>query len=183
MGKKILGDSTVAVLLIALTTFVAGFGSHLLYQRWSTRPELEEGSELSRRADTVHEAPVTPGTHSVSYVPPSRPVDKPAELPLIQAREVEKIRERAGSAARVRGRIFRVGHSEKSNTYFLNFGPSREALTAVVFASAAELFEKNKIALRSFDGREVEVSGDIKNHPQYGLELIIESPAQLKIVN
>ena len=31
-----------------------------------------------------------------------------------------------GNRARIRGRVFRVGHSAKSNTYFLNFGPSRK---------------------------------------------------------
>src|SRR4051794_2190766 len=114
MGKKILADPTVATLSIAITTFIAGFGSHLLYQRWSRQPELEQQSELSRPADTVQAAPVTPGTHGVTYVTASHPTEKLPELPLIQALEVEKIRERAGSAARVRGRIFRVGHSEKS---------------------------------------------------------------------
>ena len=84
---------------------------------------------------------------------------------------------------RVRGRIFRVGHSAKSNTYFLNFGPSREALTAVIFASAAELFEKGKLAPKNFESREVEVQGEVKDHPQYGLEIILENPAQIKIIN
>jgi hypothetical protein len=96
---------------------------------------------------------------------------------------VEKIRGLAGNQARIRGRVFRVGHSAKSNTYFLNFGPTREALTAVIFASTAELFEKNKISPKNFDGREVELQGEIKDHPQYGLEVILESPAQIKVVN
>ena len=104
-------------------------------------------------------------------------------MPLVQAREVEKIRRLAGSQARVQGRVFRVGHSAKSNTYFLNFGPSREALTAVIFTSAAELFEKNQLQPKTFEGREIELHGEIKNHPQYGLEIILENPAQVKMLD
>jgi hypothetical protein len=71
----------------------------------------------------------------------------------------------------VRGRVFRVGHSAKSNTYFLNFGPSREALTAVIFSPAVELFEKSRLLPKNFENKDVEITGQIKDHPQYGLEL------------
>ncbi len=70
-----------------------------------------------------------------------------------------------------------------SNTYFLNFGPSREALTAVIFASAAELFDKKQISPKSFEGKEIELQGEIKDHPQYGLEIILENPSQLKVID
>jgi hypothetical protein len=96
---------------------------------------------------------------------------------------VEKIRGLAGQQARIRGRVFRVGHSAKSNTYFLSFGPSREALTAVIFASATELFDKNKLPPKKFENREVEISGSIKDHPQYGLEIVLEHPKQIKIMD
>jgi hypothetical protein len=79
--------------------------------------------------------------------------------------------------------LFRVAHSAKSNTYFLNFGPSREALTAVIFASTVELFEKNRVAPKNFENKEVELTGQIKDHPQYGLELILEDPKQIKILD
>jgi hypothetical protein len=113
--------------------------------------------------------------------PPSEP--KPVELPVLAARDVEKIRALADRQARIRGRIFRVGHAAKSNTYFLSFGPSREALTAVIFNSAADLFEKSEQAPKSFENRDVEISGFIKDHPQYGLEIILEDPKQIKILN
>ena len=71
----------------------------------------------------------------------------------------------------------------KSNTYFLNFGPSREALTAVIFASAAELFEKSKLAPKNYENREVEITGTVKDHPQFGVEIILEDPKQIKIIN
>jgi DNA/RNA endonuclease YhcR with UshA esterase domain len=65
----------------------------------------------------------------------------------------------------------------------LNFGPSREALTAVIFASAADLFEKNKLQPKTFEGKEVELQGEIKDHPRYGLELILENPEQIKMLD
>ena len=168
---------------MVVAAFIAGFGAHFLYQRWSS--SLEEGQESigDSPADISHSSVIAPQSYRVTYVPLSTAIDKAAELPLLQARDVEKIRELAGNQARIRGRVFRVGHSAKSNTYFLNFGPSREALTAVIFASAAELFEKNKLSPKTFDGREVELQGEVKNHPQYGLEVILESPSQIKVVN
>jgi hypothetical protein len=134
-----------------------------------------------RTAET-HRPGGEPQSFRVTFVPFSPAVSIQEEGPSAQAREVEKIRKLAGNRARIRGRIFRVGHSAKSNTYFLNFGPSREALTAVIFASAVELFEKNKLQPKAFEGREVEVHGEIKDHPQYGLEVILESPSQIKIL-
>ena len=163
--------------------FAAGFASHVLYQRWdpsspeSKDPGTNDGISAARGPARERQS------YRVTYVPLTSQAPLPADIPLLQARDVEKIRSVTGSPARVRGRIFRVGHSAKSNTYFLNFGPSRDALTAVIFASAAELFEKGKIAPKSFEGREVEVQGEVKDHPQYGLEIILENPAQIKIIN
>jgi hypothetical protein len=140
-----------------------------LYQRW--HPASEKNPDSRSDGD--------PPSFHVTFVPTSAA----AELPLVQAREVEKIRSLTGNQARIRGRVFRVGYSTKSNTYFLNFGPSRESLTAVIFASSAELFEKSKLQPRSFEGKEVELHGEIKDHPQYGLELILEDPAQIKLLD
>ncbi len=96
---------------------------------------------------------------------------------------MEKIRALTGRQARIRGRVFRVGYSAKSNTYFLNFGPSREALTAVIFGSVTELFEKNKQPPKIFENRDVELTGFIKDHPQYGLEVILEHPGQIRVMD
>lgn len=144
--------------------FLAGFLSHLLYQRWS--------------------APFPEGQgYPVTFVPLPPPPPRQAEIPLVQAREVEKIRGLAGNQARVRGRVYRVGHSAKSNTYFLNFGPSRSSFTAVIFASSLELFDRKKLNPKSYEGREVELIGEIKDHPQYGLEMILEDPSQIKVLD
>ena len=161
---------------------MAGFLTHVLYQRWNPASEIQQSIT---NADIS--APTNDGAsaiHRVSFVPfAAVPEDTLADLPLLAAREVEKIRGLTGRQARIRGRVFRVGHSAKSNTFFLNFGPSREALTAVIFSSGVELFEKSKLAPKNFENKEIEVTGEIKDHPQFGLEIIIENPKQIKIMN
>ena len=162
--------------------FLAGFASHMLYQRWNPHLSIVDPDSSSERNLEGHGPAVEPQSFRVTFVPFSAPASIQEDVPLAQAREVDKIRKLAGNRARIRGRIFRVGHSAKSNTYFLNFGPSREALTAVIFASAVELFEKNRLQPKVFEGKEVEVQGEIKDHPQYGLEVILESPSQIKVL-
>ncbi len=162
--------TALGVLLI----FAAGFLSHVLYQRWDSPPPSVPSAALE-----------TTKPYRVSYVPTSQPGtegEKAPDLPLLVARDVEQIRSLAGRQARVRGRVFRVGHSAKSNTYFLSFGPSPEALTAVIFANSVDLFEKNKQPPRNFENKDVELTGQIQNHPQYGLEMILESPKQIRIL-
>lgn len=126
--------------------------------------------------------PDGPG-YPVSFSPLPPPSARQQEIPLLQAREVEKIRGIAGGQARVRGRVYRVGHSAKSHTYFLNFGPSRSSFTAVIFASAVESFEKKRMDPKGYEGKEVELVGEIKDHPKYGLEMVLEDPAQIKVLD
>jgi hypothetical protein len=167
----------VAVLVI----FGAGFFTHVLYQRWNPPPVRDS------LPDGAGESASLPGqAHRVTYMPLAQAAaeaDKAPEVPSLPARDVDKIRALTGKQARVRGRVFRVGHSAKSNTYFLNFGPSREALTAVIFASTVELLEKSKLSPKNFENKELEITGQIKDHPQYGLEMIIENPNQINILN
>lgn len=156
------------VACLTLAAFLLGFATHFLYRRWS--------------------APATPGpgdnlVHPVVLLPSSPQEEPPAKaLPVLQASDRRRIRELAGQRARVRGRIYRVGHSARSNTYFLNFAPTREGFTAVVFASAAQLFERRKIDLLSYEGKTVELTGEIKDDPKYGLEMIIEDPSQIRVL-
>lgn len=115
---------------------------------------------------------------------PSPPLaQSKADIPLVEAAELEEVRALSGNRARVRGRIYRVGHSTKSDTYFLNFGPSRSSFTGVIFSSALQLFEQSKIHPKDYEGREVELTGNIKNDPQYGLEMILEEPSQIKLLD
>jgi hypothetical protein len=154
----------LARLPLIVGVFLAGFLSHFLYQRWNA-PLIEQ-----------------PG-YAVSFSPLPPPAPPRAEIPLIEAREVEKIKALAGRRARVRGRVYRVGHSNKSDTYFLNFGPSNSSFTGVIFASAVERFEKSELYPKNYEGKVIELTGEIKDHPQYGLEMILEDPAQIKMLD
>lgn len=177
MGRS--ATTTVAI----LAAFTAGLFTHMLYQRWnpvppSISPALSAGQNLQLSAVPANES------HPVRFIPlsPAAVEEIALDLPVLIARDVDKIRTLAGRQARVRGRVFRVAHSAKSNTYFLNFGPSREALTAVIFASSVELFEKNQQAPKLFENKEVELTGEIKDHPQYGLEMVLDTPKQIRIL-
>ncbi|MGH7930950.1 MAG: hypothetical protein ACREQV_24525 [Candidatus Binatia bacterium] len=161
--------------------FIAGFSTHFLYKRWNV-PADQLGSASFLQPESPNVA-FEAQNHTVTFDPHAPGAASTRELPLLQARDVGGLRGITGQQARIRGRVFRVGHSGKSNTYFLNFGPSREALTAVIFASAVELFEEGKLAPKSLEGKEVEIQGMVKDHPQYGLEVILETPSQIKIVN
>ncbi len=170
--------STIGFSTALAVAFWAGFLSHVLYQRWNP-PESAPSSSIGQTTGGDE-----PAVHRVVFAPlAAAGEESTVEMPLLEAREVEKIRALANRQARIRGRVFRVGHAVKSNTYFLSFGPSREALTAVIFNSAVELFEKNKQPPKNFENHEVELSGFVRDHPQYGLEVIIENPKQIKIVN
>lgn len=175
--------SPALVSVIALA-FGAGFLTPVLYQRWNSA-NIESGSLVGDRPSPVVDYTAPAQSYPASFMPLSGalPEDPSIGLPSLAARDVEKVRTLTGRQAKIRGRIFRVGHSPKSNTYFLNFGPTREALTAVIFASAAELFEKNKLAPKNYENREVEITGTVKDHPQFGVEIILENPQQIKVLD
>lgn len=168
--------------LIALA-FGAGFLTPVLYQRWTPETSLTDGATSEKPNEFSSNGLAQ--SYTVTFVPLSAalPEDSSRVLPTLAARDVEKLRALAGQEVKIRGRVFRVGHSAKSNTYFLNFGPSREALTAVIFASAAELFEKAKLVPKNYENHEVEITGSVKDHPQFGLEVILENPKQIRIIN
>jgi hypothetical protein len=175
--------SAGGVLSLVALAFGAGFMTHVLYHRWN--PGIAQFHDSPPVAQPSSLPTVDAPSFRVTFVPSPSPTaeERAAELVPIVARDVEKIRSHVGQQARIRGRVFRVGHSAKSNTYFINFGPSREALTAVIFNSSVELFEKDKRPPRQFENREVEIVGVVKDHPQYGLEVILEHPKQIKIMN
>ena len=174
-----------ATIFTLLVTYLAGFFTHLLYQRWNSPTAVSSDSLVGAQNPSMVDGTTSQG-YRVSFVPlpPAASTDEnKIDLPALIARDVEKIRSLTGHQARVRGRVFRVGHSAKNDTYFLNFGPSREAMSAVIFAGSVELFEKNKLAPKNFENREVEIIGQIRDHPQYGLEMILENPKQIKILD
>jgi hypothetical protein len=177
-----MGRSATTIVAI-LAAFIAGLITHVLYQRWNPSP-----ADISASLSVGQDLPVSDfpsnQVHAVRFVPLSEPLvaEETLDLPVLVARDVDKIRALTGRQARIRGRVFRVGHSAKSNTYFLNFGPSREALTAVIFSSGVELFEKTRQTPKLYENKEVELTGQINDHPQYGLEMVLENPKQIKIL-
>ena len=170
-------DLSPARSISLLAAFFAGFFTLLLYQRWN--PSILDHSTTSDVARLQPPSALPTFAVTFAHLPAG---EQPAEPPVLPALAVEKIRALAGKSARIRGRVFRVGHSARTNTYFLNFGPSRSALTAVIFASAVDVFEQHKVSPKGFDGKEVELRGEIKDHPQYGLEIVLENPSQIKIL-
>lgn len=161
MARELLRRLSLPLTALVIGAFLSGFFVHLLYGRWSGEPPCAEPS-----------AGVSAGAPAASANGP----------PLVDVMEVERLRELAGVMARVRGRVFRVGHSSKSNTYFLDFGPSRSAFTAVIFSSTVDAFLRENAHPKQFQGKEVELTGRIKDDPKYGLEMILESPAQIKVL-
>ena len=178
-----MGRSATNIVAV-LAAFFAGLFTHVLYQRWNP-PSADISALLSARQNLPLSDLQGNQGHPVRFAPLSKLAleEIVLDLPMLGARDVEKIRALAGRQARIRGRVFRVGHSAKSNTYFLNFGPSREALTAVIFASSVELFEKTQQAPKVFENKEVEMTGQIKDHPQYGLGMVLDNPRQIKILH
>jgi DNA/RNA endonuclease YhcR with UshA esterase domain len=82
----------------------------------------------------------------------------------------------------VEGKVLRVGQSTRSNTYFLNFTQQRNGFTVVIFSKTVSKFETAKIDIKSFEGKTVQVTGKIQNPPQYGVEIILNDPSEIKIV-
>lgn len=143
---------------LLLTVFLAGSLGHFSYRLWTGAPPCDGFPS----GVSVLESIVT------------------ADLPVVDVVEVERLRELAGMRARVRGRVFRVGHSSRSNTYFLDFGPSRSAFTAVIFSSAVDSFVREDAHPERFQGQEVELTGTIRDDPKYGLQMILEGPREIE---
>jgi hypothetical protein len=180
MGEKILKGFSPAYSISLVAAFFAGLFTLFLYQRWN--PQVSQADKNTPMDIAQHKRATELPSFDVTFARLPAANEQSRELPVLHALDVEKIRGLVGKPARIRGRVFRVGHSAKSNTYFLNFGPSRSALTAVIFASAVDLFERDKLPPKLYDGREVEVRGEVKEHPQYGLEIVLEDPSQIRIL-
>ena len=159
MAREFLRRLSLPLVALVIGAFLSGFLVHLLYGRWSG---VCAGLPAEASAGAT---------------------DASANgLPVVDVMEVERLRELAGVMARVRGRVFRVGHSSRSNTWFLDFGPSRSAFTAVIFSSTVDAFLRENAHPKQFRGKEVELTGRIKDDPKYGLEMILESPAQIEVL-
>ncbi len=81
-----------------------------------------------------------------------------------------------GETVTVTGIVADVGHSQRSNTTFVNFGAPfpNHSFTAVIFASAASLFPD----VDSWKGKTLSVTGVVKIY-RGKPEIILNSPTQV----
>ena len=100
---------------------------------------------------------------------------------VLSAEDMEALKEHAGGEVVVRGEVYDVYRSERTDTYFLHFGPERPCFTAVIFRSAAKEFLAEGVNPMDYRGKVVQVTGELVDHPKYGLEIILESPAQIEV--
>lgn len=109
--------------------------------------------------------------------------EEPEETPELVATDLRALKKHVGEEVTVQGRVMRVGYSERSNTYFLDFSKDRDGLTVVIFSSAVEKFKRLGIDITSYEGAQVEVLGELIDHPEYGLEIIVEEPSQIRVLS
>ena len=117
LGAEAVKRSTSASAGVVLLAFFAGFLTHVLYQRLepglrNTAIDNECGHFRSGERRRVGH----PSSELCSLR--CRPRGHSRRLAAARGARVEKIRGLTGRQARIRGRVFRVGHSAKSNTYF-----------------------------------------------------------------
>ncbi len=107
---------------------------------------------------------------------------KPAAAAPGKVISVTDISKYIDQVATVEGKVISVGQSTKSNTYFLNFSPQKNVFTVVIFNRVADQFKVAKTDIKSFEGKTVRVTGKIIKHEQYGIEILLDRPANIKLV-
>ncbi|MBN2379105.1 phospholipase D family protein [candidate division WOR-3 bacterium] len=107
---------------------------------------------------------------------------KPETFVQLSVIDLDALTKHVDEEVRIRGKVMRVGYSERSNTYFLDFSTDPEGFTVVIFSSVVEKFEGLGLKITDYEGAEVEVSGELIDHPEYGLEIILDEPSQVQIV-
>jgi DNA/RNA endonuclease YhcR with UshA esterase domain len=113
-------------------------------------------------------------------VPTTTGAAKPATVgKIIPVAEVEKYIDQSGT---VEGKVFKVGYSSAKNIYFLNFTEQRDGFAVVSFDQVSKQFAAKKIDPNSFQGKIVQVTGKIVKPPQYGVEMVLDSPDNIKII-
>ncbi len=101
----------------------------------------------------------------------------------IDAKDLFTLKKNSGKWRVVRGVVETVGYSKRSDTYFLNFGERGRCFTVVIFKKVVNRFRKLGIDIKKYEGKLVEVEGKIIDHPKYGLEIILDSPENIREVS
>ncbi len=82
----------------------------------------------------------------------------------------------------VEGKVVKTTKSSRSNTYFLNFSEKQNVFTVVIFSRIVDQFAKDSVDILSFEGKKVRVTGSIQSPAQYGPEILLDKPADIKII-
>jgi len=100
----------------------------------------------------------------------------PRVAPAQKVVSAQEASQHIGETVTVTGTVGDVGHSQRSNTIFVNFGPPfpNHTFTAVIFASAANLFPD----VDSWKGRTLSITGVVKMY-RGKPEIVLESPKQV----
>lgn len=117
--------------------------------------------------------------HGVSYSEVKTPS---RDFPLVSAQDLECLKKNARKVVKVYGEVLRVYYSERSNTHFLHFGHDRSSFSVVIFSTAGEKFLEQGLDPKYYAGKKVELFGRVVDHPKYGLEMIVEDPSQIKLI-
>lgn len=87
-----------------------------------------------------------------------------------------------GQYATVQGKVLKVEPSKTGTTFFLRLTPQQNGFTVVIFPSVVALFKKDKIDVKSFEGKTIQVNGNIKFYQEYGYEILLDKPESIKEV-
>ena len=104
-------------------------------------------------------------------------------IPAVDVKDAERLRELNGRWWRVRGRVRDVRRSRTGAAMFIWFYGCKLAagFKVVIFSDAQSKFARKGCRLVELSGKEVEVAGTVRDHPVYGLQIIIGDPAQIMV--
>ena len=142
---------------------------------------FQDDQELAQTFEKEFERLWSRGTPFQASLVGKEPEEPAGEILVIPATDLAKLRQNAEKTAKVQGKVYEVYHSKRSDTYFLDFGPEKEDFTGVIFRSAAKRFRDQGIDPMEYEGKTVALTGKVSDHPKYGLQIIVEDPAQVEV--
>ncbi len=101
---------------------------------------------------------------------------------------LDQIQEYIGRAAVVQDYVYNVHRSQKG-TFFIKFEPLEQAprpfdgFKVVIFNDLAQNWERAGLSPLMYQQRTIRVRGVIQQHPEWGLEILVNSPRVIQIVD
>ena len=127
---------------------------------------------------TLIERPIAP--EIVTWPPILRPGEKVIGL--------NQIYDHINFAVTVQDYVHEVYCTKSTGTYFIRFEPRgpRDAVykgfKVVVFPKYERLWNEMGLSIRSYEGRTIRVRGVIQVHPEWDIEILVNSPRVIEIV-